>query len=60
VRNYFVKRNFRKDSRIIFLGEKIEFKMNYVKRQEQDSGSTGWRNGKMGHDVGPVREEETR
>jgi hypothetical protein len=21
---------------------------------------TGWRNGKMGHDVGPVREGETR
>jgi TnpA family transposase len=30
-----------KKIRIIFFGEQIEFKMNYVKRQEQDSGAIG-------------------
>jgi hypothetical protein len=30
-----------KDFRIIFLGEKIEFKRNYLKRKGQGSGATG-------------------
>jgi hypothetical protein len=33
--------SFRKDFRIIFLEEKILFKMNYLKRQGQGSGATG-------------------
>jgi hypothetical protein len=41
VRNYFVKRSSRKDFKIIFLEEKIVFKMNYLKRQGQASGLTG-------------------
>jgi hypothetical protein len=41
VRNYFVKRSFRKDFRIIFLEEKIGFKRNYLKRQGQGNGATG-------------------
>jgi hypothetical protein len=50
-----------KDFRIIFLEEKIDFKRNYLKRQRQGSGTTGWCNGKkMGHCVGPVHEEKTR
>jgi hypothetical protein len=32
VRNYFVKRNFRKDFRIIFLEEKVGLKRNYIKK----------------------------
>jgi hypothetical protein len=36
-----VKKNFRKDFRIIFLEEKIGFKMNYLKRQGQASGVIG-------------------
>jgi hypothetical protein len=32
VRSYFGKRSFRKDFKIIFLEEKIGFKMNYLKR----------------------------
>jgi hypothetical protein len=40
VRSHFVKRSFRKDFRIIFLEEKIGFKMNYLKRQGQSSGAT--------------------
>jgi hypothetical protein len=52
--------SFRKDFRIIFLEEKFRFKSNYLKRQGQSSGTTGWRNGKkMGHHAGPVREEKT-
>jgi hypothetical protein len=60
VRNYFVQMSFRKDFRIIFLEEKFRFESNYLKRQGQSSGTTGWHNGKkMGHDAGPVREEKT-
>jgi hypothetical protein len=33
--------SFRKDFRIIFLGENIGFKSNYVKRQGQGNGATG-------------------
>jgi hypothetical protein len=33
--------SFRKDFRIIFLQEKIGFKMNYLKRQGQANGATG-------------------
>jgi hypothetical protein len=59
--NYFVKRSFRKDFRIIFHEEKIEFKRNYLKK-------TGARLrcdwvgalGKMSHGVGSMREGETR
>jgi hypothetical protein len=40
--------SFRKDFRIILLAENIGFKMNYVKRQGQDSGATDWRYGKNG------------
>jgi hypothetical protein len=36
-----VKRSFRNDFRIIFLEEKIEFNMNFLKRQGQASGATG-------------------
>jgi hypothetical protein len=36
-----VKRSFRKYFRIIFLEEKIGFKINYLKRQGQTSGATG-------------------
>jgi hypothetical protein len=60
VRNYFVKRSFGKDFIIIFLGEKIEFKRNYLKRQGQGSGATGLVQGKMGHGAGPGWKEETR
>jgi hypothetical protein len=52
--------SFRKKIGIIFLEEKIGFKMNYLKRQGQGSGATGWHNGKMGHDAGPVQEGEMR
>jgi hypothetical protein len=41
VRNYFIKRCFRKYFRIIFLEKKIRFKMYYLKRQGQGSGATG-------------------
>jgi hypothetical protein len=40
VKNYFVKKSFRKDFRIIFLEEKIRLKMNYLKKQGQASGAT--------------------
>jgi hypothetical protein len=40
VRNYFIKRSFRKDFIIIFFEEKIGFKMNYLKLQGQGSGAT--------------------
>jgi hypothetical protein len=33
--------SFRKDFRIIFLGEKIGFKRNFLKRQAHGSGATG-------------------
>jgi hypothetical protein len=36
-----MKRSFRKDFRIIFFEEKIELKMNYLKRHGQSSGATG-------------------
>jgi hypothetical protein len=36
-----VKRSFRKDFKIIFLEEKIVFKINYLKRQGQSSDATG-------------------
>jgi hypothetical protein len=32
IRNYFVKRSFRKDFIIIFLEEKIGFKRNHIKK----------------------------
>jgi hypothetical protein len=61
IRNYFVKRSFRKYFRIIFLEEKIEFKRNHIKK----TGARlrcDWAGalGKMGHDAGSVREGETR
>jgi hypothetical protein len=40
--------SFRNDFRIIFLEEKIGFKMNYLKRQGQGCGTTGWHNEKKG------------
>jgi hypothetical protein len=40
--------SFRKDFRIIFLPNKIGFKLNYLKRWGQGSGVTGWRDGKNG------------
>jgi hypothetical protein len=40
--------SFRKDFRNIFFAEKIGFKGNYLKRQEQGSGVTDWRYGKNG------------
>jgi hypothetical protein len=40
--------SFRKDFRIIFFAEKIEFKRNYLKRQGQGSGATDWHYGKKG------------
>jgi hypothetical protein len=49
-----------KDFRIIFLGEKIEFKRNYQKRHGQGSSATDWHNGKMGHDTGPTWEGKMR
>jgi hypothetical protein len=33
--------SFRKDFRIIFLGEKIGFKRKYLKREGQGNGVTG-------------------
>jgi hypothetical protein len=40
--------SFRKDFRNILFAEKIGFKGNYLKRQEQGSGVTDWRYGKNG------------
>jgi hypothetical protein len=40
--------SFRKHFIIIFLVDKIGFKMNYLKRRRQGSGATGWRDGKNG------------
>jgi hypothetical protein len=42
----FCKRSFRKDFRIIFFAENIEFKRNYLKRQGQGSAATDWHYGK--------------
>jgi hypothetical protein len=52
---------FRKDFRIIFREEKIGFKRNPIKKTRARlwcdwAGALG----KMGHDTGLVREEETR
>jgi hypothetical protein len=40
--------SFKKDFRIVFLADKIGFKRNYLKRQGQGSGVTGWRYEKNG------------
>jgi hypothetical protein len=52
--------SFKKDFRIIFLEEKIEFKRNYLKRQGQGSGATDWRYGKNGSWHWASVEGETR
>jgi hypothetical protein len=60
-----VKRSFRKDFRVIFIREKIEFKKNYLERQGARGKHDGMVVGKRfyretGHDAWPVWEGETR
>jgi hypothetical protein len=60
-RDNFVKKSFKKDFRIIFLGEKIGFKKELSKktRTRQRCGWAGAME-KMGRGARPVQEEETR
>jgi hypothetical protein len=62
VRNYFVKRSFRKDFRIIFLEEKIGFKRNYLKNRGKAAVRLGRRIGKNGsrHWVGAGRGDKMK
>jgi hypothetical protein len=58
---FFVKKSFRKDFRIIFIGEKIGFKKKLFKK----AGARQWCDwagimGKMGRGAGSAREEEAR
>jgi hypothetical protein len=59
-RNYFIKRSFRKDFRIIFFAEKIGFKRNYLKRWGKAAVRLAGAIGKMGRGTRPVWKEEVR
>jgi hypothetical protein len=57
--SYFIKRSFRKDFRIIFLRENIEFKKNYIKRQGLRVSTTGLRGNGSRPWAGAGRGDET-